>query len=79
MTSNRERNLLSWGIVFGALTGAVATYFLAPQKGNDTKKMLARKLNKFSQKSIAKTQELLINLEVALEKDINKDNDYTRY
>lgn len=73
MSSNTERNLLSWGIVLGAVTGAVAAYFLAPKSGDETKKVIARKLNSFSQKSIVKTQDLLINLEGALEKDLDKD------
>jgi len=73
MQTNRERNLLSWGIVFGTLAGAAAAYFLAPRKGTETKIIVAEKLNSMTQKSISKTQEKLIDLEVALERSIDKN------
>jgi len=73
MQTDRERNLLSWGIVFGTIAGAAAAYFFAPRRGDETKKILARKLNSVTQKSISKTQEKLIDLEVALERDIDKN------
>jgi len=73
MQTDRERNLLSWGIVLGTIAGATAAYFFAPRRGDETKKILARKLNSVTQKSISKTQEKLIDLEIALERDINKN------
>jgi len=73
MQTDRERNLLSWGIVLGTIAGAATAYFFAPQRGDETKKILARKLNSVTQKSISKTQEKLIDLEIALERDINKN------
>lgn len=74
MTTDKRRNLISLGLVIGTLAGAVAAYFYAPRKGTDTKKMLARKANEVTQKSIIKTQDALIDLEVALERNLRSDN-----
>lgn len=69
MQTNRERNLLSWGIVFGSIVGAAAAYFLAPRRGEETKKILAKNVNRFTQTSILRTQNALINFEQAIEPD----------
>jgi len=69
MQTNRERNLLSWGIVFGSIAGAAAAYFLAPRRGADTKKILAKNFNRFAQTSILRTQNALISFEEAMEAD----------
>lgn len=73
MQTDRERNLISWGIVLGSITGAVAAYFLAPQRGPETKKMVAEKLNHFTQKSILQTQSALIDFEMTMEKSIEEE------
>lgn len=73
MQTNRERNLVSWGIIFGSIVGATAAYFLAPRNATDTKKILAKNLNRFTQKSILKTQTALIDFETAMEKSIEED------
>ncbi len=73
MQTNRERNLISWGIVFGSITGAAAAYFLAPKKGTEMKKTVAKNLNRFTQTSILRTQSALINFETAMEKRIERD------
>lgn len=68
MKINRQRNLMSLGIVVGALTGAVAAYLLAPQDGKQTKVNIAKKVNNLTQTSILKTQEKLIQLESVLDR-----------
>lgn len=68
MTTDKRRNLISLGLVIGTIAGAAAAYFLAPRKGTDTQKNLARKANEVTQRSIIKTQDALIDFEVALEK-----------
>lgn len=74
MNIDKRRNLISLGLVIGTLAGAAAAFFHAPTKGTDTKKMLARKANDVTQKSITKTQDILIDLEVALEGSLRSDN-----
>lgn len=69
----KQINKLSAGILLGALTGAVAAYFLAPQTGAETKKMLAKKANTLTQTSILHVQNLLINVENYLEEQIIKE------
>lgn len=76
MLTNKQLNILSAGIVVGALAGAVAAYFFAPQDGAKTKKMVAKKANSFTQTSILRAQNLLINLETALEKDMVENDRY---
>ncbi len=68
MVSRKTKNLTSLGLTVGVLSGAVAAYFLAPQKGTDTQKMLVRKANNIAQKSIYKVQDALIRFEVTLAK-----------
>ena len=67
MNTRKQRNLLSLGLVVGAIGGAVAAYFYAPQKGDKTKAMLAKHANNFAQTSILRTQKALINIEQILE------------
>lgn len=69
MQTNRERNLLSWGIVLGSIAGATAAYFLAPRRAEDTKKILAKNLNRFAQTSILRTQSALIEFEQLMKED----------
>lgn len=78
MNTDKTRNLISLGLVVGTIAGAGAAFFLAPRKGTDTQKSLARKLNNFTQKSILKTQDTLIKFEEALESDMkqNQENIY---
>lgn len=71
MTNKKRRGLLSSGLILGAIIGAVAAFFLAPEKGSDTKKRLARGINNVTQKSISKAQDALIDLEVTLEAQEN--------
>lgn len=73
MQTDRERNLISWGIILGSIVGGLAAYFYAPQKGTDTKKQLATKFNHLTQKTILQTQKGLIDFEQAVEKSIEKD------
>lgn len=75
MTTNKRRNLISLGLVVGTIAGAAAAYFLAPRKGTETQKNLARKANEVTQKSILKTQDALIDFEVALEKSLRADEE----
>lgn len=67
MIKKRQRNLLQLGLVVGALGGAVAAYFYAPQNGDKTKAMIAKRLNNFTQTSILRTQSALIQIEQKLE------------
>lgn len=67
MNTRKQRNLLSLGLVVGAIGGAVAAYFYAPQNGDKTKEMLAKRANNFAQTSILRTQNTLINIEKRLE------------
>ena len=69
----KQRNKLSAGLIVGALSGAVAAYFLAPQTGAETKKMLAKKANSLTQTSILHVQNQLIHLERYLEEEIIRD------
>lgn len=69
MQTDRERNLLSWGIVLGSIAGAAAAYFFAPRRAEDTKKILAKNVNRFTQTSILRTQNALINFEHAIKVD----------
>ena len=73
MNKNKTRNLMSLGLIIGTIAGAAGTFFLAPKKGTDTKKMLARKANHLTQKSILKTQESLLKFEETMETNINND------
>lgn len=73
MLTNRKLNILSAGIVLGSITGAVTAYLFAPQNSNKTKQMLARKANTIAQTSILRTQSLLIDFEMALEKSKEHD------
>ena len=66
----KEKNILaSFGLTVGLVSGAIAAYLLAPQKGKDTQKMLVCKANRLSQKSIKKIEEALIQLELTLERE----------
>ena len=67
MNTNKQRNLLSLGQVVGAIGGAVTAYFYAPQNGDKTKAMVAKRLNNFTQTSILRIQNALINIEQKLE------------
>ena len=67
MNTNRQRNLLSLGLIVGAIGGAVAAYFYAPQNGDKTKTMIAKRVNNFTQTSILRTQSALIKIEQKLE------------
>lgn len=73
MQTDRERDLISWGIIIGSIVGGLAAYFYAPQRGADTKKQLATKFNHLTQKTILQTQSSLIDFEQAMEKSIEKD------
>ncbi len=73
MTTDKRRNLLSLGLVVGALVGAIAAYFYAPKKGADTQKILARKGNQYAQTMILKTQEGLLQIEKAIEDSMGKN------
>lgn len=73
MQSKKKRFLANFGLVVGILSGSVAAYFLAPKKGKDTQKMLAKKANQVAQKSIATVQEGLIQFEVALQDTDRED------
>ena len=75
MNKDRTRNLISLGLVVGTVVGAAGAFFLAPQKGTDTKKNLAKKLNHLTQKSILKTQEALITFETAMESSMENDEE----
>ena len=68
---------MSLGLIVGTIAGAAGAFFLAPQKGTDTKKDLAYRLNDLTQKSILKTQEGLLKFEEAMEK--NMSNDENKY
>ena len=72
MQTGRERNLLNWGIIFGSIAGATAAYFLAPRKGDETKKIVAKNLNRFTQTSILRAQNALIHFEQVMEIDEDK-------
>lgn len=74
MNIDKRRNLVSLGLVIGTLAGAAVAFFYAPTNGTNTKKMLARKANDVTQKSITKTQDVLIDLEVALERSLRSDD-----
>lgn len=74
MQTRRDKNLLSLGIILGTITGAVVAYFFAPQDGEKTKKDIAKNLNNFTQSSILKTQNALIQFEQALEKSKREDD-----
>ena len=73
MSIDKKRRLLHSGLIVGAIGGAAAAFFLAPQKGLDTKKWLVKNANNLTQKSIVKTQEALVNFEIALEESIAKN------
>ena len=73
MNKNKTRNLISLGLIIGTIAGAAGAFFLAPKKGTDTKKELARKMNHLTQKSILKTQEGLLKFEEMMETNINND------
>lgn len=75
MNTDKVRNRMSLGLVVGTIAGAAAAFFLAPRKGTETQKDLARKLNHFAQKSILKTQDTLIKFEDALESDLDKEEE----
>ena len=68
MKAKKNNLLTGLGLSVGLLSGAVAAYFLAPRKGEHTQKMLVEKANRFSQKSIQKLEERLIQFELAIEK-----------
>lgn len=64
---------MSLGLIIGTIAGAAGAFFLAPKKGIDTKKELARKMNHLTQKSILKTQEGLLKFEETMETNLNND------
>ncbi len=70
MISGRQRNLISFGLIFGTIGGALAAYFLAPKRGDETKKIVAKKANHLTQKSILQVQSKLIDFEQILEKSL---------
>lgn len=63
----KKRLLASLGLTVGLLSGGIAAYFLAPQKGKDTQKIITKKINYVTQKSLKKLQAELLKLEIALE------------
>lgn len=65
---------MSLGLVIGTIAGATGAFFLAPKKGTETKKELAKKLNHLTQKSILKTQEALIKFEGVMESGMDDDD-----
>lgn len=65
---------MSLGLIIGTIAGAIGAFFFAPQKGTDTKKDLAKKMNHLTQKSILKTQEGLLKFEKTMETKIDDDN-----
>lgn len=67
MYTSKQRSFLRLGLVVGVLGGAVAAYFYAPQNGDKTKAILAKRLNNVAQTSILRTQNALINFEQKLE------------
>ncbi len=73
MISGKQRNLLSFGLIFGTVGGALAAYFLAPKRGDETKKIVATKVNHLTQKSILHVQSKLIDFEQAMEKSLMND------
>lgn len=79
MDTNKTRNLISLGLVIGTIAGAAGAFFLAPKKGTETKKQLARKMNHLTQKSILKTQEALIKFEGAVESSMDNDDSNIYY
>lgn len=66
MKAGKKRLLASFGISIGLISGGIAAYFLAPRKGRDTQKILIKKANKITQKSINKLDETLFYLEELL-------------
>lgn len=73
MRTNKQRNLLSLGLIFGTIGGALAAYFFAPRRGEETKKILAKKMNHFTQKAILQTQSKLIDFEQAVENSLEQE------
>jgi len=73
MNARRQRGTISFGLIVGTIGGALAAYFLAPRRGDETKKIVARKMNHYTQKSILHAQSALINFEQALEKSLEKN------
>jgi len=65
---------MSLGLIIGTIAGAAGAFFLAPQKGTDTKKDIANKMNHLAQKSILKTQEGLLKFEKTMETKMNDDD-----
>ena len=66
MKAGKKRLLASFGISIGLISGGIAAYFLAPRKGRDAQKILIKKANKITQKSINKLDETLFYLEELL-------------
>lgn len=79
MSSSKQRAIISLGLIVGTIGGAAAAYFLAPRKGDETKKIVAKKANHYTQKSILHAQSKLIDFEQALEKSLYKDNKMNTY
>lgn len=79
MSSSKQRSLISLGLIVGTISGAAAAYFLAPRKGDETKKIMAKKMNHYTQKSILQAQSKLIDFEQALENSLDKENKSRSY
>lgn len=79
MRPGKKKATISLGLILGTIGGAVAAYFLAPKRGDETKKIVARKMNHLTQKSILHAQSKLINFEQALEKSLEKEDQTINY
>lgn len=73
MSASKQRSLISLGLIVGTIGGAAAAYFLAPKKGDETKKIVSKKLNHYTQKSILHAQSKLIDFEQAMQKSLDND------
>lgn len=79
MNSSRQRSLISLGLILGTIGGAAAAYFLAPRRGEETKKIVAKRLNHYSQKSILQAQSKLIDFEQAMQRSLDDDHQIDTY
>lgn len=73
MRAGKRRLIASIGLIIGLFSGGILAYFLAPRKGEKTQRLLTKKANRLTQKSLKKVDDGLIQLEEALK---NK-KDYT--
>lgn len=61
-----KKNILGAGFIIGTIIGAATTFFMAPKNGVETQKNLIKILNNLFQKTIVRTQNLLLNFEIFL-------------